>query len=252
MNPIRALVVDDEPHARENIRALLRGESRWQVIGECESATALRTTIAEVVPDVVFLDIRLPGANGVALARLLQQLDPRPLVVFTTAFERYAVSAFEVQAIDYLLKPFDDLRFQVALRRVEQALASLAILASSTDRNAQSTPGRYLQRLVIRSIGRVQFVDVSQIDWLEASGNYVEVHADSESFLHRERLRVLESQLDPADFLRIHRSIIVNRMVVKELRPLAGGDYSVVLRDGEALRLSRTYRAALDDLARQR
>jgi two-component system LytT family response regulator len=256
MTPIRALVVDDEPHARANVRALLRAEPRWRVIGECESAAALRDAIAAVVPDVVFLDIRLPGANGVALARLLQHLTPRPLVVFTTAFESYAVSAFEVQAIDYLLKPFDDLRFQVALRRAEQALASATVLAARAgvpgDPDARSAPGRYLQRLVIRSIGRVQFVDVAQIDWLEASGNYVEVHTGKESFLHRERLRVLEEQLDPADFVRIHRSIIVNRTAVKELRPLAGGDYSVLLRGGAPLRLSRTYRSALDCFARPR
>jgi two-component system, LytTR family, response regulator len=240
MTPIRALVVDDEQHARDNVCALLRAEPRWQVIGECADAGALHRAISAATPDVVFLDIRLPGTNGVALARLLQQLCPRPLVVFTTAFESYAVSAFEVQAIDYLLKPFDDRRFQAALRRVEQALTA--------------APGqaRYLQRLVIRSIGRVQFVEVAQIDWLAASGNYVEIHAGKESYLHRERLRVLETQLDPAEFLRIHRSIIVNRAAVKELRPLPGGDYSVRLRGGEPVRLSRTYRAVLDSLARDR
>ncbi len=254
MTPIRALVVDDEPHARENVRALLRDEPRWQVIGECDSATAVRRAVAAVVPDVVFLDIRLPGANGVVLARQLQQLTPPPLVVFTTAFESYAVSAFEVQAIDYLLKPFDDLRFQAALRRAEQALVSTTARAPGGNPGGSEPhpAGRYLQRLVIRSIGRVQFVDVAQIAWLEASGNYVEIHTGSESFLHRERLRVLETQLDPAEFVRIHRSIIVNRAAVKELRPLAGGDYSVLLRDGAPLRLSRTYRTALDCLGRDR
>jgi two-component system LytT family response regulator len=240
MTAIRALVVDDEPHARESVRALLDAEPGWRVIGECDSALALRKAVASVVPDVVFLDVRLPGDDGIALARVLGELSPRPLVVFTTAFESYAVSAFEVQAIDYLLKPFEDSRFHTALRRVEHAL------------RAGPAPQRYLQRLVIRSIGRVQFVDVAQIDWLEASGNYVEVHAGRDSFLHRERLRVLEEQLDPAMFVRIHRSIIVNRGAVKELRPLAGGDYSVLLRGGEPLRLSRTYRAALEAFARDR
>lgn len=241
MKRIRALVVDDEPHARESVRTLLAAEPGWRVIGECDSALALRKLVGTVIPDVVFLDVRLPGDDGVALARQLAELIPRPLVVFTTAFESYAVSAFEVQAIDYLLKPFEDRRFQTALRRVEQALQA-----------AGSAPTRYVQRLVIRSIGRVQFVEVAQIDWLEASGNYVEVHAGRDSFLHRERLRVLEEQLDPAVFVRIHRSIIVNRRAVKELRPLAGGDYSVVLRDGAPLRLSRTYRGALESFARDR
>jgi two-component system LytT family response regulator len=251
MTPIRALVVDDEPHARDNLRALLDGEPRWQVIGECDSAVALRSALAAALPDVVFLDVRLPGGNGVDLARLIQQLQPRPLVVFTTAFEHYAVAAFEVQAIDYLMKPFDDLRFAAALRRAEHALASASALAANADRPAEPS-ARYLERLVIRSIGRVQLVDVAQIDWVEASGNYVEIHTGDESFLHRERLRVLEAQLDPARFVRIHRSIIVHRAAVKELRPLAGGDYSVVLRGGASLRLSRTHRAALDGFARSR
>jgi len=238
MTVIRALVVDDEQHARDNVCALLRREPRWQVIGECADGAALERALAAASPDVVFLDVRLPGDSGVALAHALQQRSPRPLVIFTTAFETYAVAAFEVQAIDYLLKPFDDRRFAAALRRAEQALAAV--------------PGasRYLQRVVIRSLGRVQFVEVAQIDWMAASGNYVEIHAGKDSFLHRERLRVLEAQLDPAEFLRIHRSIIVNRAAVKELRPLPGGDYSVWLRGGEPVRLSRTYRAALESLAR--
>jgi len=240
MTPIRALVVDDEQHARDNVRALLQHEPRWQVIGECEDAVGLRDTVAGVVPDVVFLDIRLPGSDGIDLARVLGQLTPRPLVVFITAYEHYAVSAFEVQAVDYLLKPFEDSRFQVALRRAEQALGEPAATS------------RYAQRLVIRSIGKVQFVEVARIDWLEASGNYVEVHTGGQSFLHRERLRVLEQQLDPAEFVRIHRSIIVHRGIVKELRPLAGGDYSVLVTGGTALRLSRTYRGALEQLARDR
>jgi two-component system LytT family response regulator len=238
---IRALVVDDEQHARASIASLLAREPRWRVVGECENAQTLSAALDDEPPDVVFLDIRLPGATGIELARMLRERTPRPLVVFTTAFEQYAVEAFEVEAVDYLLKPFDDQRFAAALRRVEHSLAVAA-------------PGepRYLQRLVIRSIGKVQFVDVAQIDWLEASGNYVEVHTGAASYLHRERLRVLEAQLDPAQFLRIHRSIIVHRAAVRELRPLPGGDYSVTLRDGAPLRLSRTYRAALESLARAR
>ena len=240
MTPIRALVVDDEPHARESVLALLRGEPGWQVIATCDSAPALQDAVAAEVPAAVFLDVRLPGADGVSLARMLHELMPRPLVVFTTAYDGYAVSAFELQAIDYLLKPFDDQRFRVALRRVEQALAT----ARPDD--------RHLRRVVIRSIGRVQFVEVDQIDWLEASGNYVEIHTGKVSFLHRERLRVLEDQLDPAEFVRIHRSIIVRRAAVAELRPLAGGDYAVVLHGGRPLRMSRTYRPALEILARER
>lgn len=242
MTPIRALVVDDEERARDSVRALLGAQPDWQVIGECDSATALRDALRETPADVVFLDIRLPDADGMTVARLLRDADPAPLVVFTTAFEQYAVEAFEVQAIDYLLKPFDDARFHAALRRAEQAL-------STADPRGDK---RYRQRLVIRSIGRVQFVEVAQIDWLEASGNYVEIHAGAESFLHRERLRVLETQLDPAEFVRIHRSIIVNRAAIAEIRLIAAGDHAVILRSGQRLRLSRTHRSAFESLERTR
>lgn len=241
MTAVRALIVDDERHARASLRALLRDEPQWRVIGECDSASALRSALASEVPDVVFLDIRLPGGDGVALAAELHQLATPPLVVFTTAYEHYAVAAFGLHAVDYLLKPFDDLRFGVALRRVEHALAP-------SGAGARANPGGYLERLAIRSIGRVQLVYATQIDWLEASGNYVEIHTGGTSFLHRERLRVLEAQLDPAVFLRVHRSVIVNRAAVVEVRPLPGGDALVVLRSGAQLRASRTHRPALDRL----
>jgi DNA-binding LytR/AlgR family response regulator len=242
MMAIRALVVDDVEHARESVRALLDAQPRWQVIGECDSASGMREALVHTPVDVVFLDIRLPDDDGMSLARLLRDAPRSPLVVFTTAFEQYAVDAFEVQAIDYLLKPFDDARFQAALRRAEQALSAAS----------QRGDQRYCQRLVIRSIGRVQFVEVAQIDWLEASGNYVEIHAGKESFLHRERMRVLEAQLDPAEFVRIHRSIIVNRAAVAQIRPIAAGDHAVILRGGQRLRLSRTYRSAFEALERTR
>jgi len=241
MMPIRALVVDDEVHARDSVRALLDAQPRWHVIGECDSAAALRDALLHAPVDVVVLHVRLPDADGMTVARLLRESAASPLVVFTTAFEQYAVDAFEVQAIDYLLKPFDDARFQAALRRAEQALSA-----------NQRGDERYRQRLVIRSIGRVQFVEVAQIDWLEASGNYVEIHAGKESFLHRERMRVLEAQLDPAEFVRIHRSIIVNRAAIAQIRPIAAGDHAVILRGGQRLRLSRTYRSAIESLERTR
>jgi two-component system LytT family response regulator len=242
MIPIRALVVDDEEHARASVRSLLDAQPRWQVVGECDSATALRDALVALAVDVVFLDIRLPDADGMNVARVLRDSARGPLIVFTTAFEQYAVDAFEVQAIDYLLKPFDDARFQAALSRAEQALSAAN----------QRGDERYRRRLVIRSIGRVQFVEVAQIDWVEASGNYVEIHAGAESFLHRERMRVLETQLDPAEFVRIHRSIIVNRAAVAEIRPIAGGDHTVLLRGGQRLRLSRTYRSAFEAIDRTR
>lgn len=199
----------------------------------------------------MFLDVRMPGHDGITLARLLQQLKPRPIVIFTTAFESYAVDAFDVQAFDYLLKPFDDARFLTALRRIEEALSPAAESVSTLVAAGTTSPGdAYLRRIVIRSIGRVQLVDVAGIDWLEASGNYVEIHAGKERFLHRERLHVLEAQLDPAQFVRIHRSIIVNRAAAAEIRPISGGDCTVVMRGGARLRMSRTYRPAIESLQR--
>lgn len=240
MSAVRAFVVDDEEHSRASALSLLGREQQWQVIAECDSSASLRAALARTIPDVLFLDIRIPGEDGLTLARQLQTLARPPLIVFTTAFEEYAVAAFDVQAVDYLLKPFDDARFRTSLRRVERTMQSRT--------NRVASPSQYAQRLVIRSIGRVQFVNVEQIEWLEASGNYVEIHTARESFLHRERLRVLETQLDPAVFVRIHRSAMVNRASIKEVRPIAGGDYSIVLKCGERLRMSRTYRSTFDPL----
>lgn len=252
MRPIRALIADDEVHSRASVRALLMNEPRWQILGEYEHTAEVRAAISRSPPDVVFLDIRMPGQDGIRLAQLLQQLRPRPLVVFTTAFEGYALDAFEVQAFDYLLKPFDDARFVTALRRIEEALSLSDERELNGRRDAAEdedrASDRYARRIVIQSIGRIQFVDVARIDWIEAAGNYIEIHAGDESVLHRERLHALEARLDPARFVRIHRSIIVNRAVVKELRPIAAGDYLVVLRNDERLRLSRNYRAALESL----
>lgn len=250
-------------HARthDDVRAVMYVGSRCRVLHEGTSTRELRNEITAMVPDAVFLDIRFLGADGIVLAGVLRRLNPRPLVVFTTGFESRAVSTLEVhaevQAMERLLKPLDDRRLQVALRRIERALA-LAVPEPpggeepGGNRPGPSTRRGFMQRLVIRSVGRIQIVEVAQIDWLCASGNYVEIHANQQSLLHRERLHVLEQQLDPAAFVRIHRSTIVRRAAVKELQPLAGGDYRVVLRDGAPLRLSRTYHAAVADLRRDR
>jgi two-component system LytT family response regulator len=237
---ITAVIVDDEAQSRAGLRSLLRSRPGWQVIEECADGGHAVDAIRSRHPDVVFLDIRMPKRDGLAVAEACREQEPAPAVVFATAHDEHAVKAFELEAVDYLLKPFDDQRFAQAAQRVEHAVRARRLLASGGPAETQA-----LQRIVIRSIGRIQIVELADVQWLRASGNYVELHAPGKTYLYRETLSKLEQQLDPQQFVRIHRSIIVNRRSVRELRPLQGGDYEVALVDGERLRLSRSHRRAL-------
>lgn len=237
---ITAVIVDDEAQSRAGLRSLLRSRPGWQVIEECADGGHAVDAIRSRHPDVVFLDIRMPKRDGLAVAEACREQEPAPAVVFATAHDEHAVKAFELEAVDYLLKPFDDQRFAQAAQRVEHAVRARRLLASGGQAETQA-----LQRIVIRSIGRIQIVELADVQWLRASGNYVELHAPGKTYLYRETLSKLEQQLDPQQFVRIHRSIIVNRRSVRELRPLQGGDYEVALVDGERLRLSRSHRRAL-------
>lgn len=238
---ITAVIVDDEAQSRAGLRSLLRARVGWQVIEECADGGHAVEAIRARRPDVVFLDIRMPKRDGLAVAEACREQEPAPAVVFATAYDEHAVKAFELEAVDYLLKPFDDHRFAQAAQRVEHAVRARRLLASTGTAEESAT----LQRIVIRSIGRIQIVELADVQWLRASGNYVELHAPGKTYLYRETLSKLEQQLDAEQFVRIHRSIIVNRRSVRELRPLQGGDYEVALSDGERLRLSRSHRRAL-------
>jgi two-component system LytT family response regulator len=258
---IRALIVDDEPAARDAIRSLLAGDAEIHIVGECaDGHTALRA-IANTSPDLLFLDVQMPEMDGFTM---LRQLDPArlPVVVFVTAFDQYALQAFDVHATDYLLKPFDDDRFREAVSRAKQsvragqlgrlseelrALLDGVIPGAPAPRTA-APGGPYLKRLVIKSGGRVTLLNVRDIDWIEAEGDYVKIHVAKAWHLLRETMKRLEAQFDPARFVRIHRSTIVNVERIKELQPYFRGEYVVILQDGKSLKLSRGYKEHLESM----
>jgi len=235
---IRTLVVDDEPVARARVLSLLRDESDIEVIGECESGSQAISAIENTSPDLVFLDIQMPQMDGLALARTLGE--SMPAVVFVTAYDEYALRAFEVHALDYVLKPFSAERFKSALMHARQHLSSRRAVDT---REAAGTERR--DRLVIKSSGRIYFVRTQEIDWCEAAGNYVRLHVGPQTHLVRGTMAHIESQLDHAQFVRIHRSTIVNVDRIQELHSSFGGEYVVLLHDKTRLTLSRGYRDGL-------
>ncbi|HYL64307.1 MAG TPA: LytTR family DNA-binding domain-containing protein [Candidatus Methylomirabilis sp.] len=245
---IRTLIVDDEPLGRERIRHLLAGDPEIEVAGECSDGRQAIAAIGEHKPDLVFLDVQMPEVDGFGV--LDEICGPNmPTVIFVTAYDRYAVRAFEVHALDYLLKSFDQERFREAVRRAKEEIGRarqgelnerLAGLIEDLEARKER-----VTRLVIKSGGRVVFLRVEEIDWIEAADNYVRVHAGRETHLIREKLQAMERRLDPAKFLRIHRSSLVNLDRIRELQPAFHGDYVVKLIDGTELTLSRNYREKL-------
>jgi two-component system LytT family response regulator len=247
---IRVLVADDEPLARERLRTLLAREDGLEIVAECPNGTDAIESIGKLQPDLVFLDVQMPGATGF---EVIEAVGPMrmPLVIFVTAFDHYALRAFDVHALDYLLKPFDRERFQQALGRARQQLERrqngdlerrLLELVQDLKPAAQR-----LERFVVKSGGRVFFVRAEEIDWIEAAGNYVKLHVGADAHLFRETMNTLESRLDSDVFFRIHRSHIVNIERVKELQPWFNGEYVVFLRNGARLTLSRGYREKLQE-----
>jgi len=246
----RVLVADDEPLARERLRMLLAREEGVEVAGECANGPDAVAAIQKLKPDLVFLDVQMPGATGFDVIESIG-VDRMPPVVFVTAYDRYALKAFDVHALDYLLKPFDRERFQQALNRARQHLerrdaGELERRLMELVQDLRSSPQRP-ERFVIKNGGRVFFVRTDEIDWIEAAGNYVKLHVGAEAHLLRETMNALEAQLDPDVFYRIHRCHIVNIERVKELQPWFNGEYVVFLRSGARLTLSRGYREKLQD-----
>ena len=247
---IRALVVDDEPLARAMIREMLESDSEVEITGECSNGREAVEAIKSSMPDIVFLDIQMPEIGGF---EVLESLDPssHPHVIFVTAYDQYAVRAFEVHALDYLLKPFDRERFEGAWQR-----AKAQIKTDRTSRRDQDIIAlleelkagpRYLERLVIKNGGRVFFMHVQDIYCIEAEGNYVRVYDNQKGYLLRETISSLEEQLDPKQFLRIHRSAIVKIDRIKEMQPWFHGEYRIIMENGKQLALSRNYRANLQE-----
>ena len=253
---IRTLIVDDEPLARRNLRVLLEKDPQIEIVDECRNGREAVKAIQTLSPDLIFLDIQMPELDGFDV---LERVGPEHIqaIIFVTAFDQYALKAFEVHALDYLLKPFDDERFAFALQRAKSQMEAreinrvskrlLALLEErESHRQSSGKDKNYLTRLMIKASGRVVLLKVGEIDFIEADGNYAKLHVGRKSHLLREKMHDLEGQLDPAQFVRIHRSIIVNLDRIKELHPHFNGDYIVVLEDGRQLRLSRTRRENLE------
>jgi two-component system LytT family response regulator len=242
---VRVLIVDDERPARSKLRGHLARADPAEVVGEAADGEAAVRAIEALAPDVVFLDVRMPGLDGFEVIDAVGS-ERMPVVVFVTAYDRYALDAFEVEAVDYLLKPYDEERFQRAWRRARESLdrgggaARLARLLAGLPRQ-----GRFLERLVVRNGERITLVPVTRIRRLSADGNYVTLDTENGKARVRDTLSRLESRLDPARFARIHRSTLVNLDRVRELTPWSHGDYVVVLDDGSRSRLSRRYRHRL-------
>ena len=248
---LNVLIADDETLARETVKMLLRTLEDVNEIYEAADGRQALQLAEEHRPQLVILDIQMPVISGIELAG---QLPPECVVIFATAYNEFAVEAFELSAIDYILKPFDDERFYKAVEKARAKIGDssgqdLSKISNIIQQMMGEQQKPYRERLVIRDPGRIRLIDVDQIQYITGAGNYAEVHlSDGKQVLHRETLSALEKQLDPAQFVRIHRSSIVRRSCITELRPNDKGDYSVILQNGEVLTLSRRNRDKLDEL----
>ena len=233
---VRALIVDDEPLARESLRLLISRDPEFTVVGECSGVDAPRLT-RETKPDVMFLDIQMPELDGFGVIHSIG--DSSPLIVFTTAYDAYALKAFDVEALDYVLKPFDDDRFADTLTRIKQRLSSGPPAHTET-----------AVRILVRVRDKIVVVRTADIDWIEAADYYASLHSGGASYLLRETLNDLEKRLDPQRFLRVHRSAIVNVDRIREIHPMFRGDCMLVLSDGSEVKLSRTRREEFERMLR--
>jgi two-component system LytT family response regulator len=253
---IKTVIVDDEPLARRNLRLLLEKDPQIEIVDECRNGLEAVRAIQNLTPDLIFLDIQMPEMDGFDV---LEKIDAQQIlsIIFVTAFDQYALKAFEVHALDYLLKPFDDARFQKALQNAKAQIEKreinklgtklLALLEDRMqNRQLHSQEKTYLTRLMIKLANRVILLNVNEVDWIEADGNYAKLHVGRKAHMLREKMHDLEARLDPEKFVRIHRSIIVNLDRIKELHPHFNGDYIILLADGTQLKLSRSRREHLE------
>ncbi len=247
---IRTLIVDDEPMARERVLSLLQQQSDIEIVGECADGAQALSAIQRLEPELVFLDIQIPVMDGFGVIRALAP-HRIPMVVFTTAYDEYALRAFEVHALDYLLKPFDSPRFLRTLERARdrierQRAGDLGKRLLAMVQDLKPEPSQPPDRLVVKTGGRIFFIRTDEIDWVDAAGNYVRLHVKGDAFLFRETMSAMEARLDANQFIRIHRSHIVNADRIKELQP-GSGDHAVILRSGVKLPLSRGYKDRLQE-----
>jgi two-component system LytT family response regulator len=249
---IRTLIVDDEVLARRGIRQYLALEPDIEVVGECGDGLAAIDAIAALQPDLVFLDIAMPEADGFDVVAAVGP-DSMPATIFVTAYDQYAVRAFEIHALDYLLKPVEPERIRTAVARARAQLSArpddlAARVAAVLGELGRGPARRYLRRLAVKKAGRVLLVDIDEVMRLEASGNYIEVHTRGRMHLLRETLSGLEARLDPDGFVRVSRSCIVNARHIRELQPQSGGDFVLVLADDSEVQGSRRYREGIEAL----
>jgi len=245
---VRALIVDDEPLARRGVVLRLKQFKDVEVVGECEDGSSAVEKILTLSPDVVFLDVQMPGMDGFEVLRAIPKED-LPSVIFLTAYEQHALRAFEVHALDYLLKPVDDDRFREALERARLIgdRQSKLQMAERVLQMLQKSPTQYVSRFPVRVGSRIRIVLADEIEWIAAAGDYAELHGGGRSHLIRETMNSLEEKLDPAQFLRIHRSRIVRCRCIRELRSIDNREYLVTLSDGSEHRSSRSYADHLDN-----
>lgn len=252
--PIRTLIVDDEPLARDAIRLLLRNDPDIQVTGECRDGHSAVDALRAGNIDLIFLDVQMPGMTGFDVVRAIGP-EKMPVIIFVTAFDNYAVAAFEAEALDYLLKPIDDVRFERSLNRAKRLLSQstevklvqrLSRALEVLETNAAATRPGLRTKLALKTSTRVVLVDPSEIDWIEAADYCLRVHVGTTAHLLRESMQTMQQRLDGTMFVRIHRSSIVNVDRIREIQPLFHGDYVVILIDGTKLRVSRSRRHALE------
>jgi len=248
---IRALVADDELLARKFIRRMLKQDAEVEIVAECSNGAEAVAMIRKEKPDLVFLDVQMPEMNGFAVLDAVR-LDHLPEIIFTTAYESYAIRAFELHALDYLLKPFDQVRFKAALKYAKERFHSQQDdekqIQIGTLLESIRAQREYLDRIIIRADGRITFLHTREIDWIEADDKYVHLHTGKSAKMVRQTLTAIESQLDPKKFVRVHRSAMVNVDRVKELQPLFNGEHSLILESGTRLTLSRKYKDKLFEI----
>jgi two-component system LytT family response regulator len=250
--PYSVVIADDEPLARERIRTMLAGDDRFTIVAECADGDEDVATIAERRPDLVFLDVQMPEVDGFAVLEAFGD-DALPAVIFVTAYDEYALRAFDVSAVDYLLKPFDKARFAKALERAVDRMAKEPAPAGAEGGGGElralieqlKRERGYATRFVVRADGKLTFVRAAEIDWIDASGNYVRLHVQGRTHLIRETMKSIEARLNPDQFVRVHRSAIINIDRVVSLEPYFHGEYVVAMRDGTRLTSSRTHSGRL-------
>ncbi|HEY0945901.1 MAG TPA: LytTR family DNA-binding domain-containing protein [Opitutaceae bacterium] len=264
--PLRAVIVDDEPAARRGVRLLLERERDVDIVGEAGDGDAAVSLITRERPDLVFLDVQMPACDGFEVVRRVAPLGA-PAVVFITAYDEHALRAFDVHAVDYLLKPYDDDRFRAAVGRARETVRRRGVdtlnerltkLLAFVEAQQSAAPaggspgpageGLFTDRILLKSSGEIFFLKADEIDWIEAEGDYMKFHVAGRTHLLRETMARLEERLDPKKFIRIHRSTIVHIDRVRKLSPSFAGEYAVVLHDGTKLKLSRGYQERLQEL----